>query len=161
MGRKKIVRKPIEKLSEKEQIEVIEDSSSSEEEFVDIPPPSKLVKEKPKRERSAKQLANDQRLRDAAAARKAGKSAKKEEVTLDTTLYKGEPVKETPQQDPDDVPITMKQYKALLASQKAEEKVAEVKPKRKYTKREKVVAPSQPPTLPPIPTPPKDNMMFV
>jgi hypothetical protein len=96
MARKKIVRKPIEKLSEKEHIEVIEDSSSSEEELDDIPPPPKLVKEKPKRERSAKQLANDQRLRDAAAARKAAKAKPapepKPEVTLDTSLYKGEPV---------------------------------------------------------------------
>ena len=61
MGRKKIVRKPIEKLSEKEHIEVIEDSSSSEEEFDPVPPPPKLVKEKPKKERSAKQLANEER----------------------------------------------------------------------------------------------------
>tara|TARA_R110000851_G_scaffold94942_2_gene206152 strand:- start:128 stop:598 length:471 start_codon:yes stop_codon:yes gene_type:complete len=156
MGRKKIVRKPIEKLSEKEHIEVIEDSSSSEEEFDDIPPPPKLVKEKPKRERSAKQLANDQRLRDAAAARRAGKSAPvKEEVTLDTSLYKSEPVKETPKQDPDDKPLTMKQYKALIASQ-----TGEVKPKRKYVKKEKQVVAAPTPT--PSPTPPqKPNMMFV
>ena len=157
MGRKKIVRKPIEKLSEKEHIEVIEDSSSSEEEFDDIPPPPKLVKEKPKRERSAKQLANDQRLRDAAAARRAGKSAPvKEEVTLDTSLYKGEPVKQTPKEDPDDKPLTMKEYKALLSSQKAE-----VKPKRKYVKKERP-APIIIPTPPSSPAPPqKPNMMFV
>ena len=129
MAKKKIVRKPIEKLSEKE--------------------------------RSAKQLANDQRLRDMAAARKAGKA--KPEITLDTTLYKGEPIKETPQQDPDDKPLTMKEYKALLASQKTEEKPAEVKPKRKYTKRAKQEAPAPPtPTPTPSPTPPqKPNMMFV
>ena len=156
MGRKKIVRKPIEKLSEKEHIEVIEDSSSSEEEeFDEIPAPPKLVKEKPKKERSAKQLANDQRLRDAAAARRAGKSAPvKEEVTLDTSLYKGEPVKQTPKEDPDDKPLTMKEYKALLSSQKAE-----VKPKRKYVKKEKQSAPAPTPT--PSPTPPQNNMMFV
>ena len=158
MGRKKIVRKPIEKLSEKEHIEVIEDSSSSEEEFDEIPAPPKLVKEKPKRERSAKQLANDQRLRDAAVARRAGKSAPvKEEVTLDTSLYKAKPVKPTPQQDPDDKPLTMKQYKALLASQ-----TAEVKPKRKYVKKEKPAAPPPTPTSAPAPAPPqKPNMMFV
>jgi hypothetical protein len=149
MARKKIVRKPIEKLSEKEHIEVIEDSSSSEEEFDDIPAPPKLVKEKPKRERSAKQLANDQRLRDAAAARKAGKAKPAPE-----------PVKETPQQDPDDKPLTMKEYKALLASQKTEEKPAEVKPKRKYVKKEKKVAQS-PPTPAPSPTPTPPSMMFV
>lgn len=165
MAKKKVVRKPIEKLSEKEHIEVIEDSSSSEEEEISIPPPPKLVKQKPKRERSAKQLANDQRLRDMAAARKAKKEEAKKEVTLDTPLYKGEPIKETPQQDPDDKPLTMKQYKALIASQKAEEKPAEVKPaevkpKRKYTKREKKVAPP-PPTPAPLPTPTPPSMMFV
>tara|TARA_B100000497_G_C7687539_1_gene417031 strand:+ start:1089 stop:1583 length:495 start_codon:yes stop_codon:yes gene_type:complete len=164
MPTKKTVRKPIEKLSEKEHIEVIEDSSSEEEsdEQIVIPPPSPLVKEKPKRVRTAKQLANDQRLRDAAAARRAKKAAPaKKEVTLDTTLYKGEPIKETPQQDPDDKPLTMKQYKALIASQKAE-----VKPKRKYTKREKKVAPVAPvaPAPAATPTPPvasQPNMMFV
>lgn len=162
MAKKKVVRKPIEKLSEKEHIEVIEDSSSSEEEEILIPPPPKLVKQKPKRERSAKQLANDQRLRDMAAARKAAKEKPKKEVTLDTPLYKGEPIKETPQQDPDDKPLTMKQYKALIASQKAEEKPAEVKPKRKYTKREKKVAPPPPTPAPsPTPPPPQNNMMFV
>jgi phosphopantothenoylcysteine synthetase/decarboxylase len=146
MGRKKIVRKPIEKLSEKEQIEVIEDSSSEEEEE-DIPAPPKLVKEKPKRQRSAKQLLNDQRLRDLAAARKAGKAK-----------IAPEPIKETPQQDPDDKPMTMKEYKALLASQKTEDIV---KPKRKYTKRSKQEAPIlATPTPSPTP-PPKPNMMFV
>lgn len=150
MAKKKIVRKPIEKLSEKEHIEVIEDSSSSEEEFDDIPPPPKLVREKPKKERSAKQLANDQRLRDAAEARKGSKSAPaKKEVTLDTTLHGGNVVKE----DPDDKPMTMKEYKALLASQKAE-----VKPKRKYVKK----TPAPAPTPTPSPTPPqKPSMMFV
>jgi len=158
------VRKPIEKLSEREHIEVIEDSSSSEEEFDIIPPPPKLVKEKPKRERTAKQLANDQRLRDAAAARKAGKSAPaKKEVTLDTTLYGGDVVKETPQEDPDDKPMTMKEYKALLELQKAE-----VKPKRKYVKKVSASAPVSVPTQAPTstpspsPTPPqKSSMMFV
>ena len=158
MPKKKIVRKPIEKLSEREHIEVIEDSSSSEEEFDEIPPPPKLVKEKPKKERSAKQLANDQRLRDAAAARKAGKSAPaKKEVTFDTPLHGGDVVKETPQQDPDDKPLTMKQYKALIASQKAE-----VKPKRKYVKKAVAPAPAPAPTPTPSPTPPPNpGMMFV
>ena len=150
MAKKKIVRKPIEKLSEKEHIEVIEDSSSEEEE--DIPAPPKLVKEKPKRQRSAKQLANDQRLRDMAAARKASKEK--------PIKSEPEPIKETPQQDPDDKPLTMKEYKALLASQKTEEKPAEPKPKRKYTKRAKQEAPAPTPTPSPTP-PPKPNMMFV
>jgi len=72
-------------------------------------------------------------------------------------LYNGKPTK-AQEEDPDDKPLTMKQYKALIASQKEEDKPAEVKPKRKYTKKEKKEAPP-PPTPTPSPTPP--SMMFV
>ena len=161
MAKKKIVRKPIEKLSEKEAIVEIEDSSSEEEvedELPDIvvPPPSKLTK--PKRERSPAQLANDQRLRDLAKARK----AKKNDLSLDTTLYKGTPIKKTPKTepepdlDPDDKPMTVKQMKAFMQSQKHVEPVV-VKPKRKYNKKIKEQAPA--PTPPPSPQPPQ--MVFV
>ena len=161
MAKKKIVRKPIEKLSEKEAIVEIEDSSSEEEvedELPDIvvPPPSKLTKSK--RERSPAQLANDQRLRDLAKARK----AKKNDLSLDTTLYKGTPIKKTPKTepepdlDPDDMPMTVKQMKAFMQSQKHVEPVV-VKPKRKYNKKIKEQAPA--PTPPPSPQPPQ--MVFV
>jgi len=154
MPTKKTVRKPIEKLSEKEHIEVIEDSSSEEEgdEEIVIPPPPKLVKEKPKRVRTAKQLANDQRLRDAAVARREAKKVAPVKVAP-------EQIEKPSQQDPDDKPLTMKQYKALIASQKQE-----VKPKRKYTKKKvEIVTPTAEPTPPPTPVAAtqKPNMMFV
>ena len=161
MAKKKIVRKPIEKLSEKEAIVEIEDSSSEEEvedklPDIVVPPPSKLTKSK--RERSPAQLANDQRLRDLAKARK----AKKNDLSLDTTLYKGTPIKKTPKTepepdlDPDDKPMTVKQMKAFMQSQKHVEPVV-VKPKRKYNKKIKEQAPA--PTPPPSPQPPQ--MVFV
>jgi len=159
MPTKKTVRKPIEKLSEKEHIEVIEDSSSEEEgdEEIVIPPPPKLVKEKPKRVRTAKQLANDQRLRDAAVARREAK--KVAPVKVAPVKVAPEQIEKPSQQDPDDKPLTMKQYKALIASQKQE-----VKPKRKYTKKKvEIVTPTAEPTPPPTPVaaPHKPNMMFV
>lgn len=172
MAKKKIVRKPIEKLSEKEAIVEIEDSSSEEEvedELPDIvvPPPSKLTKSvnKPKRARTPAQLANDQRLRDLAKARKAKKIDKviDNDLSLDTTLYKGTPIKKTPKTepkpdlDPDDMPMTVKQMKAFMQSQKQVEPVA-VKPKRKYNKKIKEQAPAAP-TPPPSPQPPQ--MVFV
>ena len=161
MAKKKIVRKPIEKLSEKEAIVEIEDSSSEEEvedvlPDIVVPPPSKLTKQK--RERSPAQLANDQRLRDLAKARK----AKKNDLSLDTTLYKGTPIKKTPKTepeadlDPDDKPMTVKQMKAFMQSQKHVEPVV-VKPKRKYNKKIKEQAPAA--TPPPTPQPP--SMIFV
>lgn len=159
MAKKKVVRKPIEKLSEKEHIEVIEDSSSSEEEEFDVPPPPKLVKAKPKRERTAKQLANDQRLRDVAAAKKAAKA--KPAAKEITPVKETPPAPAPPAQDPDDKPLTMKQYKELIASQKEAAKPPEKKEKRKYTKREKKVTAPPPPTPSPSPTPAAPSMMFV
>lgn len=165
MPKKKIVRKPIEKLSEKENILEIEDSSSEEESEVEVPPPPKLTKSvnKQKRVRTPAQLANDQRLRDLAKARK----AKKDNLTIDTTLYKGTPIKKTPKTepeqylDPDDKPMTVKQMKAFMQSQQHAEP-AIVKPKRKYNKKIKeAVAPTQAPTPTPPPSPQPPYMMFV
>ena len=60
MPRKKIIREPVEKLSSDNIVEITEDSSSDEEsDLIPIIKPSKT-----KRPRSAKQLLNDQRLRD-------------------------------------------------------------------------------------------------
>ena len=171
MPKKKIVRKPIEKLSEKENILEIEDSSSEEESEVEVPPPPKLTKSvnKPKRVRTPAQLANDQRLRDLAKARKAKKIDKviDNDLSLDTTLYKGTPIKKTPKTepeqylDPDDKPMTVKQMKAFMQSQQHAEP-AIVKPKRKYNKKIKeAVAPTQAPTPTPPPSPQPPYMMFV
>ncbi len=160
MGKKSIVRKPIEKLSEKEAVMVIEDSSdseSSEEETFDIvanvPPPPKL-----KKARTPAQIAATERMKEANRKRREAKKTTPA-VTLDTTLYKGEPVKETPMSDPDDKPLTMKQYKELMALQN---KPAEPKPKRKYVRKQKPAEPKPAPT--PTPSPikkPPTQMLFV
>jgi hypothetical protein len=163
--KKSIVRKPIEKLSEKEAVVLIEDSSS-EEEDTEIEAPPKIVKEK--KPRTAKQLANDQRLREAAEARRNAKNKVVEDVAVPKQIKKEKVKKEKPApepapiavEDPDDKPLTMKQYKALMAAQKP----AEPKPKRPYKKREKKTAPPAP-TPPPTPTAsvpnPPPQMLFV
>jgi hypothetical protein len=161
MGKKSIVRKPIEKLSEKEAVMVIEDSSdseSSEEETFDIvanvPPPPKL-----KKARTPAQIAATERMKEANRKRREAKK-KEKEITLDTTLHNNEPVKAPPKEiDPDDKPLTMKQYKELMASQN---KPAETKPKRKYVRKQKPAEPKPAPT--PTPSPikkPPTQMLFV
>jgi len=154
MAKKKITKKvPVEKLSEKEILVEIEDSSdsSSEEEFEQ--PVIVAPKEKPKKQRSAAQLANDQRLRERAVAKK-------------KPVVKEEPVVKKEVIDEDDKPLTMKQYKELIAAQ---QKIAESKPKpkRPYTRRPKNVSVQQePPSLPQLTrTPPQKQsppqMLFV
>ncbi len=149
---KKITKKiPVEKLSEKEVLVEIEDSDSSSEEESEIavPPPPKIAK--PKKERTAKQLANDQRLREAAEARRnAKKEVKPVSVKKDKKVKIVEPEPE-PTEDPDDKPMTVKQMKAFLESQKESHTVqAAPKQKRKYTKRAK----------PPAPTPPLRRLRY-
>jgi hypothetical protein len=151
---KKITKKiPVEKLSEKEilvEIEDSDDSSSEEEMEVSVPPPSKLTK--PKKERTAKQLANDQRLREAAAKRKANKETPKL-VKKDKKVEFSEP---EPLEDPDDKPMTVKQMKAFMESQKEKHSIPIAEnPKRKYTKRAKAQAPTPPPIQQPTPQKPQ------
>ena len=187
MPRKKVVRQPIEKL--KDEAIVIEDSSSDEEEIDLAPPPTPVEPkntEKPKRQRSAKQLANDQRLRERAAARKKAKSdAPVEEPKVEMPEPVAEPVaepekpkpkrgrpkkvviKEEPksvaEEDPDDKPLTKKQMMELLSAHKQTAPVD--KPKRgrpKGSTAPKKVAPTPPPT--PQPQQPqyvKPQMMWV
>lgn len=163
---KKITKKiPVEKLSEKEMLVEIEDSddSSSEEEIeASVPPPPKLTK--PKKERTAKQLANDQRLREAAAKRKADKNKKEEIKETPKPVKKDKKVEISepePIEDADDKPITAKQLKAFMESQKEKQSIpiAE-KPKRKYTKRAKPQAPTPPPTSQPAPQKPQIPTMM-
>ncbi len=155
MGKKSVVRKPIEKLSEKEAVMVIEDSSdsdseSSEEESFDIvanvPPPPKL-----KKSRTPAQIAATERMKEANRKRReAKKSAPVKQAPAP------EPVLET---DPDDKPLTMKQYKELMALQN---KPAEPKPKRKYVRKQKPAEPKS--ALTPTPSPikkPPTQMLFV
>ena len=159
MPKKKVVRKPVEKLSYKEEVVEImgsesdTDSDTDSEEVIQIKRPAPK-KAPAKKERTAAQKA--------ATARMLAAKAKKKEVKMDTTLHNGEPVKPAPPVVEEDYkPLTMRQYKALI-KEKAEKVVpAETKPKRKYTKRTKPQAP--PPTPAPSPQPQQQvpSMIFV
>ena len=157
MPTKKIIRKPVEKLSYKEQVvEIVEsdsdtDSDTDTEEIVIAP-----KKAPAKKERTAAQKA--------ATARMLAAKSKKKEVNfkMDTTLHDGEPVKAPPPPvaDEDDKPLTMRQYKALMKAK--EERVVPLaeKPKRKYTRKPKA-EPAPAPTPTPSPIQQKPTMIFV
>ncbi len=182
--KKKVVRKPIEKLSEREQIEVIEDSSSSDEDFDEIPPPTpvptgvvEVAPAKVKKPPSEKQLAHYKKMRERAAEKRKAKSTEAK-VAIDNAINEMDisthPVKAKPivEEDPDDKPVTKKEWKEYLASQKEKAPAQEpapapvVKPKRKYTKRVKK-EPAAPTGVTQSPTPVKNpivsqsSMMFV
>jgi len=179
--KKKVVRKPIEKLSEREQIEVIEDSSSSDEDFDEIPPPTppptpiEVAPAKVKKPPSEKQLAHYKKMRERAAEKRKAKSTEAK-VAIDNAINEMDisthPVKAKPivEEDPDDKFMTKKEMKKYLASQKEEAPAPApapvVKPKRKYTKRAKK-EPAAPTGVTQSPTPVKNpivsqsSMMFV
>jgi len=158
MPKKKVIRKPVEKLSYKEEVvEIMEsesetDSDTDSEEVIQInrPAPKKAPA---KKERTAAQKA--------ATARMLAAKAKKKEVKMDTTLHAGEPVKPAPPVvEEDDKPLTMRQYKALMKEKEQKVVPAESKPKRKYTKRAKPPTPA--PTPAPSPQPQQvPSMIFV
>lgn len=146
MTRKKIIREPVEKLSSETIVEITESSSSDEEDTTPI------VKPKPvKKPRTAKQLINDQRLRDR-------KNKKVADESLDISTHPVKPVSVAI--DEDDKPLTARQMKTYMA-QMNQPKPAPVKKPRKpratksemeKRKAEKVViespvAPPPPPTL--------------
>ena len=150
MPKKKVVRKPVEKLSYKEEVvEIVEsdsetDSDTDSEEIIDFKRPA------PKKAPAKKERTEAQK---AATARMLAARNKKKEVKME------EPVKQTPDLDPEDKPLTMRQYKALM-QEKAESKVAVVAPpKRKYTRKPKEQKPA--PTPAPSPTPQTPAMIFV
>jgi hypothetical protein len=157
MPKKKVIRKPVEKLSYKEEVvEIVEsesdtDSDTDSEEVIQINRPA------PKKAPAKKERSEAQK---AATSRMLAAKAKKKEVKMDTTLHAGEPVKPAPPVEEDDKPLTMRQYKALM-KEKAEKVVAaETKPKRKYTKRAKPPTPA--PTPAPSPQPQQvPSMIFV
>jgi len=166
MPTKKIVRKPVEKLSYKEEVvEIVEsdsdsdsDSDTDSEEIVIAPKKAPAKKAPAKKERTAAQKA-------ATARMLAAKSKKKEvDINMDTTLYNGEPVKKMQPQSPppvvdeDDKPLTMRQYKAFMKAK--EESRTPLAPKRKYTRKPKAEsAPAPTPT--PSPIQQKPTMIFV
>jgi len=158
MARKKIVRQPVEKLSSDAIIEITEDSSSEEE---DTAP---MIKPKPvKKPRTAKQLANDQRLRD--------KKNKKVEPVIDEMDISTHPVKPVSVAiDENDKPLTKKEMLELMEQMNAKPEPVKKPRKPRATKKEmeqrkaeKVVI-ETPPTPPPPPTPLKRSppeMLFV
>ena len=153
MPRKKIVREPVEKLSNDAIVEITESSSSEEEDNVSMIKPKAV-----KKPRTPKQLANDQRLRD----------LKKKKVVneLDKTTH---PVKPVPIVD--DKPLTKKEMLELM-SQMNQPKPVVKKPRKPRAskaematrKSEKVINETPPPPPPPPPPPlvrAKPQMMFV
>lgn len=155
MGRKKIMRQPVEKLSSDAIVEITEDSSSEEE---DTAP---MIKPKPvKKPRTPKQLANDQRLRDL--------KKKKVEPVIDEMDISTHPVKPVSVAEVDDKPLTKKEMLELMAQMntkpepvKKPRKPRATKKEMEQRKAEKVVI-ETPPTPPPTPlkrSPPE--MLFV
>ena len=168
---KKITKKiPVEKLSEKEMLVEIEDSdsSSSEEEIeASIPPPPKLKRQnaeiktnnKVECDICGKQFSKGgirmhriscEKKNKIVAEPVKPKSVKKDKKVK---IAEPEPIEE---EDQDDKPLTMKQMKAFMESQKEKQsiQVAE-KPKRKYVKKPKQQEPTPPPTPQSVPQIPK------
>ena len=158
MGRKKVIQKqPIEKLSSDAIVEITEDSSSEEEADLTTP----IIKPKTKKPRTAKQLANDQKLRD--------RKKKKVEPVVDEMDISTHPVKPIAI-DEDDKPLTARQMKAYMAQMNT--KPAPVKKPRKpratkvemaKRKAEKVIMETSTPVAPPPPAlvRSKPEMLFV
>lgn len=147
MPTKKIIRSPVEKLSSEAIVEITEDSSSEEEDDTAL-----MIKPKVKKPRTAKQLANDQKLRDR-------KKAKVADESLDVSTHPVNPISLAI--DDDDKPLTARQMKAYM-TQMNQSKPAPVKKPRKpratkaemaARKSEKVVieTPVAPPPTPPPP----------
>ena len=143
MPTKKVVRKPIEKLSKKENVMIIEDSSSeeerSEEETYEIPaPPAPKLK----RERTQKQIESTKKMLE---TRMRNKQAKLDAVKKEPTEKQPQEVTEV---DSDDIPLTLRQYKALMNSQK------KPVPRKKVERKKKPVSKEIPPS-------PKPQFLFV
>ena len=157
MARKKIVREPVEKLSSDAIVEITEDTSSEEEDTIPM-----IKKPKAKKPRSAKQLANDQRLRDLKKKKKVVEPVNE----LDKTTH---PVNPVPVIDEDDKPMTARQMKAYMAQMNQPKPVVK-KPRKPRAskaemaarKSEKVIneSPVAPPPPPPLKRAPP-QMMFV
>ncbi|MAN64479.1 MAG: hypothetical protein CMI60_21315 [Parvibaculum sp.] len=159
MGRKKVIQKqPIEKLSSDAIVEITEDSSSEEEADLTTP----IIKPKTKKPRTAKQLANDQKLRD--------RKKKKVEPVVDEMDISTHPVKQIPVAESEDKPLTKKEMLELMSQMNT--KPAPVKKPRKpratkvemaKRKAEKVIMETSTPVAPPPPAlvRSKPEMLFV
>ena len=143
---KRVVRKPVEKLSENENVMVIDsssedDSSSDEENFVAEIPKQEVVTKQTNKvpcDICGKEFTKGGiRLHRISCEKKQGSLAKSVPIQKKQVA---------PEIDEDDKPMTARQLKALLASQNAPPVKKERKP---YTRRNKVE-----PTPPTTPTPP-------
>ena len=146
---KRVVRKPVEKLSENENVMVIDsssedDSSSDEENFVAEIPKQEVVTKQTNKvpcDICGKEFTKGGiRLHRISCEKKQGSLAKSVPIQKKQVA---------PEIDEDDKPMTARQLKALLASQNAPPVKKERKP---YTRRNKVEpTPSVSPTPPPTP----------
>ena len=143
---KRVIRKPVEKLSESENVMVIDsssedDSSSDEENFVAEIPKQEVVTKPSNKvpcDICGKEFTKGGiRLHRISCEKKQGSLAKSVPIQKKQVA---------PEIDEDDKPMTARQLKALLASQNAPPVKKERKP---YTRRNKVE-----PTPPVSPTPP-------
>ena len=131
MPRKKVIRKPIEKLSEKESITIIEDSDSSSEEEAFDETPEVVIPKPVKKPRTQKQIDATAKMLE---TRKRNKEMK---TAVSVPIVKEEEKPEPVVSDPDDIALTVKAYKALISQNK---KVNEPKPKRSYVRKQKPIS---------------------
>ena len=146
---KRVIRKPVEKLSESENVMVIDsssedDSSSDEENFVAEIPKQEILTKQPNKvscDICGKEFSKGGiRMHRISCEKKQGSLAKSVPIQKKQVA---------PEIDEDDKPMTARQLKALLASQNAPPVKKERKP---YTRRNKVEpTPSVSPTPPPTP----------
>ena len=156
---RKVVRKPVEKLSENENVMVIdssseEEDSSDEENFVaEIPKQNVVAKPKPSNkvpcDICGKEFSKGGfRMHRISCEKKQGSSSVAPPVPIQKKQV-------APEIDEDDKPMTARQMKAFLAAQNAP---VVKKPRKPYTRKPKV-EPAPPTTPAPTPPPtPRNNI---
>lgn len=149
---KRVVRKPVEKLSDKENVMIIdsssEDESSSDEENFVAEIPKQNVINKPSNkvpcDICGKEFSKGGiRMHRISCEKKQGSSSVAPPVPIQKKQV-------APEIDEDDKPMTARQMKAFLAAQNPP---VVKKPRKPYTRKPKV-EPAPPPTAEPVPTPP-------
>ena len=150
---KRVVRKPVEKLSDKENVMIIDsssedESSSDEENFVAEIPKQNVITTKPSNKVPCDICGKDFskggiRMHRISCEKKQGSSS----VAPPVPIQKKQVALEI---DDEDKPMTARQMKAFLAAQNPP---VVKKPRKPYTRKPKV-EPAPPPTAEPVPTPP-------
>jgi len=156
MPQKKIIREPVEKLSSDNIVEITEDSSSEEE---DVP----MVKPV-KKERTAKQVAATQKMRETKRRNKLAKEQKVADLSLDVIVN---PVKSVAVED-DEIKFArlmntykMKHDNSKPAPVKKPRKPRATKAEVAARKAERIVIEPAAPAPPPPLTRAKPEMLFV